>query len=34
MRERTLRFILDSIFLQDAMLPEFKKANDILLRFL
>lgn len=32
MRERTLRFILDSIFCMDAMSPEFKKANDILLR--
>lgn len=32
MRERTLRFILDSIFFGDAMSPEFKKANDILLR--
>ena len=32
MKERTLRFILDSIFFGDAMSPEFKKANDILLR--
>ena len=32
MKERTLRFILDSIFCMDAMSPEFKKANDILLR--
>jgi hypothetical protein len=31
MKERTLRFILDSLFF-DAMSPEFKKANDILLR--
>lgn len=31
MKERTLRFILDSLFC-DAMSPEFKKANDILLR--